>query len=65
MNTEQWRCADCSHTESGPVDELVGEEIEKTVGTGRRKKEITTVICPSCGSENWHSQAVRDVFIEP
>jgi len=62
--TEEWRCLDCGHTETAPFDEAAGRPIKKTVGeTGtRRESVIETVVCPSCYSENWHSECVRDAF---
>jgi len=63
--TEQWRCAECGHTETGPVDGVTGEPIKKTVGQGRRETTIETVLCPLCSSDNWHSESVRDAFLDP
>jgi|AntDeeMinimDraft_4_1070355.scaffolds.fasta_scaffold10061_2 ribosomal protein S27AE len=64
MQTETWECGDCGHTETAPTDELAGEPVAKTVGEGHREREIETTICPKCSSENWHSESVRDAFID-
>lgn len=63
VTQEEWECGDCGHSEKGPVDGITGEETQTVVGSGRREKEVTTVVCPSCGSDNWHSESVRDAFM--
>ena len=61
---EPWKCGDCGHTETGvPIDELAGERVTKTVGSGRREKEIETVICPECGSDDWHSKSIGEALL--
>lgn len=59
---EPWKCADCGHTETAPVDKITGERVTKTVGEGRRARTIETAICPECGSENWNSESVRKMM---
>jgi len=59
---EWWHCGDCSHSESAPVGELAGEHYTKTVGSGHREKQIETVRCPNCQSEDWHSDSARMVL---
>jgi uncharacterized protein with PIN domain len=60
--TDMFECGECNHEEPARIDAIVGEKITKTVGTGRRATEITTVVCPECGSEDWYSRSIRDAF---
>jgi len=61
--TEEWDCGDCEYTDTAPIDKVVGETVAETVGSGRREKEIETVVCPNCGSDDWHSESVRDALL--
>jgi uncharacterized protein with PIN domain len=61
--TEEWDCGDCGHTEEAPIDEVTGETVKQTVGSGRREKEVEIVVCPECKSEDWHSESVRDALL--
>lgn len=60
--TERWWCDNCGHEDDGQIDELVGKQVTKTVGEGRRTKTIETVVCPNCHSEQWYSQGVHDLL---
>jgi len=57
---EQWSCDECGHTNTGPVGELVGTRVTKTVAEGtHRETEIETVVCPECGSDTWGSETAK------
>jgi len=68
--TEKWRCGDCGHTESAPIDEYAGDEEIRTFGRRHRETTRTILVCPSCGSNDWHPDSVatsllgRDVPIK-
>lgn len=59
---DKFICGDCGYEQECLIDEIVGETVTKIVGSGRHKDEIETVICPQCGSENWHSESIRSIF---
>lgn len=63
-NTEPWLCQDCGYTETDvPVDEVTGETEVQTFGSGAREVEREVVVCPECGSDEWHSRSVGEALL--
>lgn len=58
---EVYRCGDCGHTEAVDAGEKAGDDVERTFGSGRREETSTILTCPECGSDDWLTQAVREL----
>jgi len=57
---DAFRCGACGHAEPCAIDEVVGDEETRTFGSGRHEVERTVVVCPECGSSDWHSDSVAE-----
>lgn len=60
---DTFRCGSCGYTEPCRIDEVVGQEVERTFGNGRRETERTIVVCPKCESADWHSDSVSESLL--
>lgn len=60
---DMFRCGECGHTEPCKIDEVAGREEKRTFAGDIREVEETVVVCPVCGSDDWHSDSVATALL--